>query len=121
MVATLTHTPRFWGQDIKAGDLDFCRAFSRPLRTSWFNVGKGFLPRLVRKHHGSAAFGPGLRGKKKAKTRKSVFAFGRLRYPTRVPSERKHPVRSLVEAKTSMLTLGKATFEKPLPKGGFPP
>src|SRR5262245_30153182 len=45
-VYTRTHTPRFWGQAISAGDL--VRAFraSRPFRTSWLIVGTAPLPHV---------------------------------------------------------------------------
>jgi hypothetical protein len=48
IVATFTHTPRFCEQAFKAGDLVLCLLFSRPNRTSWFNVGKKLLPFAIK-------------------------------------------------------------------------
>jgi len=42
-VITWMHTPRLKGDVSKAGDLDLCFSFLRPLRTSWFIVGISVL------------------------------------------------------------------------------
>jgi len=36
---TLVQTPRFWGQEFRAGDLVFFFKVFRPIRTSWLIVG----------------------------------------------------------------------------------
>src|SRR5262245_51414613 len=44
VVYTRMHTPRFCGEPVMAGALDFFRIASRPYRTSWLIVGIEFLP-----------------------------------------------------------------------------
>src|SRR4051794_37984560 len=39
VVYTRTQTPRFWGQDFRAGEAVLKRAASRPWRMSWLMVG----------------------------------------------------------------------------------
>jgi hypothetical protein len=38
-VITCTHTPRRWGQFVRAGDFDFTDIFRRPFRINWLIVG----------------------------------------------------------------------------------